>query len=356
MKRIRVGIVGQGRSGRGIHAGYMKTDKKFEIVAAVDPLKERRDRAVAELGCEVYADAKGMLKRKDLDLIVNATPSDLHVPVTLQILRAGFDVLCEKPLAAKAREVDRLMAASKKARKRLLVFQQNRFNPGFQQMLKVMKSGVLGRIVQVSITSTGFGRRWDWQTIQKCAGGSLLNTGPHMMDQALQVFGTKAMPEVSCVMDCATTYGDAEDHVVVTLRGKRRPVVTVEISSCCPYGVDGFRVYGTQGGLTGGASSLKWKYYKPREAPKQKLIRTPIVNDEGMPSYCRETLTSYETTWELGKGKDQYSSPTTALYELLYKTLTARAAFPIKLDEIRQQIAVMELCHKANPQIYKKRS
>ena len=103
------------------------------------------------LGQQIH---KPLLKRKDLDLIVNTMPSHLHVPVTLQFLRAGFHVVCEKPLAHKAREVDKLIAAAKKARRKLAVFQQNRFNPGFQQMLKVIRSGVLGRIVQVNEDAT----------------------------------------------------------------------------------------------------------------------------------------------------------------------------------------------------------
>ena len=352
MKRIRVGIIGQGRSGAGIHAAYLRDDRKYAIVAIADPLAERRTRAEAEFDCEAHADVKALLKRDDLDLIVNASPSQLHVPLSLQAFRAGFNVVCEKPLACKAREVDRLIAAAKKARRRLFVFQQNRFNPGFQRMLKVMESGVLGRILQVSIASVGFGRRWDWQTLTDFNGGSLLNTGPHLMDQALQVFGTKTMPDVACHMDRGATFGNAEDHVIVSLRGKRRPLVTVEISSCCPYGVDAFRVYGACGGLTGGASRLEWKFYKPREAPKQKLTRRPIVNAEGQPSYCREQLKWHERSWALDRNKSEYTAPTATFYKLLYKSLTTRAAFPIKPEDIRQQMAVMELCRKQNPDIW----
>jgi len=351
VKKIRTAIIGQGRSGRGIHGAYMNGDRRYEIVAAVDPLKERRDRAAAEFGCEVHADHKPLLKRKDLDLIVNTTPSHLHVPVTLEFLKARFDVVCEKPLANRARDVDKLIAAARKARRKLAVFQQNRFNPGFQQMLKVIRGGVLGRIVQVNITASGFSRRWDWQTLKARHGGSLLNTGPHLMDQALQVFGAGAMPEVFCHMDRATTFGDAEDHVVVTLRGPNRPSVVVEISSCCTYGTDSFRVYGTQGGLTGGAAHLDWKYYRPREAPKQKLVRAPIVNADGLPAYCREQLKLHERSWDLKKG-DQYASPTATFYKLLHKTLTAGAPLAITPEEIRRQIAVIEICQKQNPRIY----
>ncbi len=355
MKRIRVGIIGQGRSGWGIHAVHLVTDpRRYEIVAAVDPLKDRRERAAAEFGCEVFAHHRPLLKRDDLDLVVNSTPSDLHVPVTLELLRAGFHVVCEKPLAGRVRDVDRLFAAARKARRVLAVFQQNRFAGHFRQVRKVIASGVLGRIVQVSIASSGFSRRWDWQTMKDRLGGSLLNTGPHLVDQALQIFGTDVMPEVSCHMDCGATLGDAEDHVVVALRGRGRPLVTVEISSCCPYSTDYWRVYGTRGGLSGGGSHMEWRYYLPREAPRRKATRVPIVGPDGKPAYCREQLTWHTGAWDAAKDKPGRSL-TGEFYDGLYKTLTARAPLAITPKEIRRQIAVIEACHKQNPQIYGRR-
>ena len=162
MKTIRVAIVGQGRSGRGIHAEYLQhVPGKFTIAAVADPLKDRRDRAVREFGCDAYASHKPLLRRNDIDLVVNATPSHLHVPYTLEFLNAGFNVLCEKPLAAKVKDVDRLIAAQKKRGTVFAVFQQSRYAPYFQQVRKVIDSGVLGDLVQVNIQFNGFNRRYD---------------------------------------------------------------------------------------------------------------------------------------------------------------------------------------------------
>ncbi len=357
MKRIRVAIIGQGRSGWGIHGLHMMQDaRRWRIVAAVDPLKDRRRRAVGEFGCEVYPDHRPLLRRRDVDLIVNATPSDLHVPVTLEFLRGGFAVLCEKPLANRAGDVDRLIAAAKKAGKLLGVFQQNRLAGSFRQIRKVIASGVLGRIVQVSIASAGFSRRWDWQTLRARHGGSLLNTGAHLLDQALQLFGTDVLPEVTCHMDRATTLGDAEDHVLVTLRGKGRPFVTVQITSCRAYPDVSYKVDGTRGGLAGGGTHLEWKYYKPSEAPTRRLTRKPIVGADGRPAYCREQLTWHTRSWDPDRGKGRPASPTVEFYRGFYKALTAGAPLAVKPEEIRQQIAVIEQCQRQNPQIYGKRS
>jgi predicted dehydrogenase len=356
MKTIRVAIVGQGRSGRGIHGACLSKDpERYRIVAVSDPLEDRRKRAVAEYGCEAYADYRELIQRKDLDLVINTTPSHLHVPVTMEFLKAGFNVLCEKPLARRAAEVDKLIAASKKVGKLLAIFQQSRYAPHFRQVQKVIDSGVLGRIVQISMSMSGFSRRWDWQTLQKNNGGSLLNTGPHPLDQALVLFG-EGMPRVTCFMDRANTFGDAEDYVKLILSGAGHPVIDLEISSCQAYSGPAFVVQGTRGGMKATTGAAEWRYFKLSEAPKQKLIRTPIVNAEGLPAYVSETLNWHTGKWEVPPEQaDMYSYMAAEFYRNLYRTLTAGAPLEITLQQVRRQIAVIEECQRQNPKIYKSR-
>ena len=347
MKRIRVGVIGQGRSGHDIHvAAFKSMPGRFKVVAVADPLEGRCDDAVSALGCAAYTDYREMLKRKDLDLVVNATPSHLHVPVTMEILDAGINVLTEKPLARRAADVDKIIAKAKKAGKLFAIYQQSRFAPYFQQVRKVINSGVLGRIIMARIAFNGFGRRWDWQTIQDYSAGNLLNTGPHPLDQALQIFGTDVMPQVTCIMDRANTFGDAEDFVKLILRGEGRPAIDLEISSCCAYPTHTYHVDGTLGGLKGNTSHIEWKYYKPEEAPEQHLIREPLPGR----AYCRENLKMYEKSWDVPEGqKNLFGYMSGCFYKNLYDALTTGAPLAIKPEEVRQQIAVIEEAHRQNP-------
>ena len=82
------------------------------------------------------------------------------MPYTLEFLKAGFNVLCEKPLAAKAKDVDRLIAAQKKSGTVFAIFQQSRYAPYFQKVREIIDSGVLGDIVQINIQFNGFSRRF----------------------------------------------------------------------------------------------------------------------------------------------------------------------------------------------------
>lgn len=350
---IRVAILGQGRSGRDIHGAHLSKDReRYRIVAVVDPLAKRRARAEAEYGCESYAEHGLLLSRDDVDLVVNAAPSRFHVPLSLEFLEAGFHVLCDKPLAERVADVDRLIAASEASGKCLAVFQQSRYSPAFQQLRRVIESGVLGEIVQVSITYSGFSRRYDWQTLTAEMGGNLLNTGPHPLDQALQLFGTDRMPEVTCFMRRTVSYGDADDHVLLILSGEDRPLLHLEISSCCKYPGATYTVYGTRGGLTGDTSRLEWQYFDPATAPPLQLITTPIEKPDGTPAYCSDALEWQREEWRAPEGPGLFPTMSQAFYAMLHRTLTEGAPLSITPQEVRQQIAVIEAAQRQNPHIY----
>ena len=160
-KTLGVAIIGQGRSGRNIHGKYLLTDQdRFKVVAVVDAIGRRRERAVEEYGCEAYEDYHELLKRKDIDLVVNSSFSHLHCPITIDLLSHGFNVLTEKPAAKTAEEVQSMIDASKRGNCMFAVFQQSRFAPYFEKVKSILDSGVLGRAVQVSIAFSGFKRRW----------------------------------------------------------------------------------------------------------------------------------------------------------------------------------------------------
>lgn len=342
---IRVGIIGQGRSGRNIHCAHLVQDPRYKITAVCDTIEERRQAAAADYGCDVYADYHDMLKRDDLDLVVNASFSHYHAPVTLDIIKSGHNVVCEKPLARRPCEVDALIHAAREAGVVFTIFQQSRYAPYFQKVREVIESGVLGRIVMIKIAFNGHSRRWDWQTLQEYNGGSLLNTGPHPMDQALQLFGP-GMPRVTAFMDRANSFGDAEDFVKVILSGEGRPLIDLEISSCDGYPLYTYHVHGTCGGLTGTMQSLKWRWFDPKEAPAQTLIREPLPKQ----AYCSEELKWYDDSWTVPPASsDLFASISGSYYTDLYKTLVEGAPLAIRPETVRRQIEVIDECHRQCP-------
>ncbi|MBO7743702.1 Gfo/Idh/MocA family oxidoreductase [Paenibacillus sp. MWE-103] len=351
MRRVKVGIIGQGRSGRDIHAAtMMNMPELFEIVAISDPVPERRERARKELRCDVAADDQDLYRMSDIELIVNATPSHMHVPVSIACMQRGFHVLCEKPLARWTADVDRLIEVSNQTGQRVAVYHQLRFAPAFRKLCDIIDSGRIGRVVQASLSFNGFSRRWDWQTLQEKNGGNLLNTGAHAVDQGVRLFGQGGQPEVFCLMDRANSFGDAEDYVKLILHGAGRPTVDIELSSCSAYPGAAYVVQGTHGGIKGTHGRLDWKYFKPEEAPAQRLITEALQHADGTPAYCSEQLTWYEESWEPANEREAnpYTAAAESYYRALYNTIALGEPLPITLEEVRRQIRVIEQCFEQN--------
>lgn len=352
MKKYNVAIIGQGRSGRDIHGAFFATEaakERFSLVAAVDSIPDRRERAAREYGCEVFDDYKKLFGRHDIDIVVNSSFSHLHYPITKDLIEHGFNVICEKPAAGRAVEVDDLIETAKKRGRMYNIFQQSRLTPYFRQIKKVLAEGRLGRIVDISIEFNGYGRRWDWQTLQSFRGGSLLNTGPHPLDQALNLLDMyDSMPDVFCRMDRANTFGDAEDYVKLILTAPGKPLVSLTISSCDAYPSYTYKIQGTRGGLRGSMTNIEWKYYLEEEAPEQKLIREPLCKPDGTPAYCSEKLEFHTESWS-SADSGAFDNAVANYYNMIYDFLTDNKPMEIMPYQIRQQIAVIEECHRQNP-------
>ena len=350
LKKLKLAIIGQGRSGRDIHGHYLKTEPEhYEIAAVVDALPERRARAAQEYGCDTYASYQELFARRDLDLVVNASFSHLHRDITIDLLEHGFNVLCEKPCAKTAADVQAMIDAGKRSGKMFAIFQQSRFAPYFEQIKRILALGVLGRPVQISIAFNGYARRWDWQTCQDFNAGSLYNTGPHPVDQALNLLDYyEGTPEVFCRMDRANTFGDAEDYVKLILTAPGRPLIDLEISSCDAYPSFTYKIHGTQGGLCGSQTEMKWRYFDPIEAPVQKLIREPLRDENGLPIYCSEKLIWTEESW-VSDGPRTFTYAVKKYYDTIYAHLTEGTPLVVTPEQVKQQIDVMDRCHQQNP-------
>lgn len=343
---LNVAIAGQGRSGYDIHARWLRTvPQQYRIVAVADLLPERRRQAQQEFDCRTYKTHTDLLKAGGFDLFINALPSHLHPLGSIQALKAGFHTVCEKPSAVKVADFDKMTAAARSSRKHLLPFQNSRFLPAFAKIREILDSGRIGDLVHARIVYSGFGRRWDWQTRQECWGGNLNNTGPHPMDMAIMLFGERSPHVFSKLVSGPGSFGDADDFALVVLHGPQAPTIEVWVSSylAFPQG-DTFSINGTRGGITGNFTALKWRYYDPAKAPKQKLM--PSWSDHR--KYCNETLPWVEDSWTSDM-PDLFQTLSGAFYNNVHEVLLKGAAPVVTLAQVRRQVAALEACHRQNP-------
>jgi predicted dehydrogenase len=336
---VLVGIAGLGRSGWNIHARLLAQLKdRYRVAAALDTLPARRAEAEARFGCRTYSAYDELLGDERVELVVVALPSHLHADAAVSALQLGKHVVCEKPMATTTDDADRMIAAAERSGAILSVFQNRRYSPDFVAVRQVLASGILGRIILIHMTASGFGRRWDWQTRREFGGGSLNNTAVHSLDQALQLMG-EGTPEVHCELDRTLTLGDAEDHVKLIMRMPGAPTVDLEVSSACAYGRDAWHVMGTQGGLVGSSSHLHWKWTDVSTLPERKVDTRPTPDR----TYNREEYQWVESEWR----RDDYTGPGELGYYLdLHAAIRTGAPVNVTAESVRRVVWVLEECHR----------
>ncbi len=349
MKKLNIAIIGQGRSGRDIHGAYFLTEegqKLYNVVAVAEWNEKRRERAKETFHCDVYEDYRDFYKRDDIDLVVNSTYSYEHFPVTMDLLSHKMNVIVEKPFSKYAMECEKMIAAAKENGVMLCVFQQSRMAPYYQRIKEIIESGKLGKIHQININFSGFARRWDWQCSQRFYAGCLLNTGPHPMDQALDLLDTDDMPQVFSVLKRINSSGDAEDYAKIILTYPDRPLIDVEINSANGYSDYLYKIYAEKGSLKATVYDIDWKYHEDKPMPP--LTLESLCGKDGIsPAYCSEELTWHEEHETL-EG-DAFGYGPMVYYQNIYDHLTKGAELIIKPEKIVQQIKVMELVHAQNP-------
>ena len=361
MKKIRVGIIGQGRSGRDIHRHLFHTQpsllERFEVVAVADPIAERCEPfANAPADYKRYADYKDMLNDSTLglDLVVVACRSAAHMDVSIEVMEHGFNCICEKPACRTVAELDRALAVAEKTGKFFLIYQQSRFRTLFTKMVEVMKSGKLGEIQMVKVAYNGFGRRWDWQTIQDMCAGELLNTGPHPLDQIVamwEMFGGDEKPEtIFSKLAGVNVSGDAEDFVKLVISGKGHPVFDMECVKCNHYNPYTYQVYGSNGSLAASGDTLEWQYFNADKTPAIPEVKVATLEGAGrLPTYCAEKLNITKESYTISAYEAGVDFWGVCYYEEVYNALVNGAETTVKMRQVRRQIEIIEECHRQNP-------
>ena len=340
---IKVGIAGLGRSGWSIHAEALAgLADQFTIIAVCDPDLARQTEARERFGCRTYSEYAALVADREIELMVVATPSQLHVNNTIAALRAGKDVLVEKPMGKNLAEVDQMIAVAKETGQILTVNQNYRYAADFQKVKEIVESGVLGRILQIRMAIHQFQRRWDWQTLKKYGGGILNNHGAHLVDWAMLLIDDLE-PEVFCHMEATPLYaGDADSHVKIVLHPQKGALVDIELTHACAYPQDNWLVMGTQGSLTSDRHTIRWKYFNPKEVPALVLDTQPTSDR----SYNREELPWREEVFEL---TSNFSSEVRQLYCDLYAAIRQNALIAITAESVRRQMVILEKCRELSP-------
>ena len=344
-KPIETVIAGLGRAGWDIHwRQLLNGHPAFRMAGVIEPMAERRAEAEDEMGCRGYASLHEFLADPVGELVILATPSGGHGPEALACLQAGFHVVADNPMCQGVAEADALINASAENGRVFTCYHPYRFKEDFVTIREVIRSGRLGRLVEIKCNHSSFSRRNDW-IMRKARGGGQHNVwGSHTIDQCLQL-AQSPVRDVFSDLQCTVTPGDADDHCKIVLRCESGVLVDAEVSNCMAFPPQPkWMVAGTYGGLVSSPEGVKVKWFDPKEAPPIGMNDGPAIgrkygNDDRLP-WWEETIPYPKT-----RGFVEF-------YDNVAAAIRNGAPLLITPKSVRENIAVLEICRIQNPHIW----
>ncbi|MDE1915170.1 MAG: oxidoreductase [Sphingomonadales bacterium] len=247
---LRTGIIGYGLAGRVFHAPLVRAARGLRLTA----IATSRADEVAALGggIRAIADPQELIDAADIDLVIIASPTGTHADLARAALMAGKAVVVDKPFTLTLAEARDLAALAQAKDGALLVFHNRRWDSCFLSIRDAIESGEIGRVTRFMSHFDRFrpNVRERWREDGTPGSGLLYDLGPHLIDQALMLFG---MPQTVSADIAALREGSRSvDDMQITLR---YPAMRVQLCASMNApdasggGAPRFTVHGTKGTL-----------------------------------------------------------------------------------------------------------
>ena len=204
---MKVAIIGCGSIANGQHIPAYLNNEKAEIKYFCDIIEERAKKAVEDYGCGIaVTDYKDVLADEEIEAVSICTPNNMHSVISIEALKAGKNVLCEKPAARSYEEALNMQKVQHETGKVLNIGVVNRFNTGIRKIKELIDQGELGEIYQVYVSFRshrsipGLGGAFTDSSIS--GGGVTIDWGVHFFDIVMFCCGDPKVKTVSSEKFC----------------------------------------------------------------------------------------------------------------------------------------------------------
>jgi scyllo-inositol 2-dehydrogenase (NADP+) len=332
---LRVGLIAYGYAAKTFHAPLIDATPGLKLTAIAT---SRPADVIADWpDVVVKTEPDRLITHPGLDLVVIATPNDTHYPLARAALAAGKHVVIDKPFTLNLREADDLLQRAKEAGKLLSVFHNRRWDNDFLHLKSLLARQALGRVVQFNSNFDRFRPqvRQRWRESDVAGAGLWYDLGPHLLDQALQLFG---LPErISADLALRRDGAQAVDDFQVVLHYPTMRAV-LSASTLVHGGTPRFLVQGTEAAYAVEGLDLQESWLKAGARPDRA--------DWGHDSRC---ATLYRSE------NDQISSEQQALpagdyaayYSGIRDAILGRAANPVPASEARDVMWLLDLARQS---------
>ena len=241
---MKVGIIGCGSIARQRHAHEYGLNKNVEIAGFYDFVADRASDMVSKFGGKVYPTVEAMLSDKDIDLVSVCVANAYHAEITIKALKAGNNVLCEKPMAVTYDQCLEMVKTASDCGKRLFIGHNQRLTPAHRKAKELISSGKMGKVLTFATSFCHAGpESWGidkgkgtWFFRKDAAAfGSMADLGIHKIDLIRYLVGDeiKSIYSEMCVLDKTYEDGspiDVDDNSVEVIHFRNGAFGTVTTS------------------------------------------------------------------------------------------------------------------------------
>jgi scyllo-inositol 2-dehydrogenase (NADP+) len=332
---IRTALLAYGMSGKLFQAPFVAAHPGFELFAVVERTEQRMHHDYP--GIRSFASVAELLAEPSIELVVVNTPSNTHFELASQALRAGKHVLLEKPVATSVAQLQELLALAQQTGRHLLAYHNRRWDTDFGAVRRVVESGQLGQLIEVHFRFDRYKPALNPKKFKEevlPGSGLLYDLGPHLIDQAISLFGRPLSYHKTVGHYRAGTQVD--DYFSLHLRYSQGLNVWLTSGLLIADPGPAYVLHGTQGSYQKGRTD-------PQEA--QLLAGQPPT----APEYGHEKPGEEARLTLAGPDGALSTMPDPAapgnylgLFEAVFQTIRHEAPYPIRAEQLLWQNELLE--------------
>ena len=331
-KKYNFGLIGAGRMGSR-WASALKMCGAASLRAIADQnFLGAKELASKFKNCEAFSEPRQLLKMKDIYAVVIAVPHKFLAPLSIEALKAGKHVLCEKPAGVNSGELAEAVKAAGKRHLSYMVGFNHRFHPSYLLAVKLIKAKKIGDILFIR-ARYGFGGRLgyekEWrQNKNVSGGGELLDQGVHMIDLCRMFLGN--FRDICGFAENLYWNSSVDDNAFLILKNKRNQTASIHVSWTNWDPVHNFEIYGTLGYIRiEGLGNVPYGYGKEKltlglrsknyfDAPKEKEFFCGADKNQSLAKELQEFISAIrEKRTPRPSGEDGYQA--LKIVERIYK-------------------------------------
>jgi len=256
-KEISTALIGYGKAA-DMHAKALLNIPENKLAAVCGRSDEKASLFAQRYKINAYTDIREMVTTEKIDLVIVCTPHPNHKDATLAALRAGSNVLVEKPLASSIEDCDAMIDMAAICKRKLGVVSQRRFFPASLRIKKAIEEKKIGEPMLGTITMLGWRNRSYYEadpwrgTWSGEGGGVLVNQAPHQLDLLQWYMGSEIEELYGVWKNINHPYIEVEDTAAAIIRFKNGAIANILVSNAQDPGIYGkVHVHGSNGASVG---------------------------------------------------------------------------------------------------------